>query len=55
MNADGSQPRNVSNSPKSAKGLADWSPNGKRLGFYSERGGNKLYAASGFPGLDQHQ
>lgn len=41
MNADGSQPRNLSRSPQSTEGLADWSPDGKRLVFYSDRGGNK--------------
>jgi TolB protein len=41
MNADGSQPRNVSQSPKSTEGLADWSPNGKYLVLYSDRPGNK--------------
>jgi Tol biopolymer transport system component len=41
MNSDGSHPRNVSNSPKSAEGLADWSPDGTRLVFYSDRSGNK--------------
>jgi Tol biopolymer transport system component len=41
MNSDGSHPRNVSNSPKSAEGLADWAPGGQRLVFYSDRSGNK--------------
>jgi Tol biopolymer transport system component len=41
MNSDGSHPRNVSNSPRSAEGLADWSPDGTRLVFYSDRSGNK--------------
>ncbi len=41
MNADGSQPRNVSQSPKSDEGMADWSPNGSRLVIYSDRSGNK--------------
>lgn len=41
MNSDGSQPRNVSNSPKSVEGLADWAPGGQRLVFYSDRSGNK--------------
>ena len=41
MNADGSRPRNLSNSPKSTEGLADWAPDGRRLVFYSDRGGNK--------------
>lgn len=41
MNADGSQPRNISNSPKSTEGLAGWSPDGRRLVFYSDRSGNK--------------
>lgn len=41
MNADGSQPRNVSRSPKSTEGLADWSPDGRRLVLYSDREDNK--------------
>ncbi len=41
MNADGSQPRNLSRSPQSTEGLADWSPDGRRLVFYSDLGGNK--------------
>ncbi|RPI51235.1 MAG: hypothetical protein EHM56_09770, partial [Chloroflexi bacterium] len=41
MNADGSKPRNLSRSPKSTEGLADWSPDERRLVFYSDRGGNK--------------
>jgi Tol biopolymer transport system component len=41
MNADGSQPRNLSRSPESTEGLADWSPDARRLVFYSDRGGNK--------------
>jgi len=31
----------VSQSPKSTEGLADWSPDGKRLVLYSDRSGNK--------------
>ena len=41
MGADGSNPTNVSNSPKSIEGLADWSPNGQRMVLYSTRPGNK--------------
>ncbi len=41
MNADGSNPRNVSRAPDSTEGLADWSPNGKNLVLYSDRPGNK--------------
>jgi len=41
MNADGSNPRNLSQSPQSTEGLADWSPDGKRLVLYSSRPGNK--------------
>ncbi len=41
MNADGSQQRNLSQSPQSTEGLADWSPDGKRVVFYSNRTGNK--------------
>jgi Tol biopolymer transport system component len=41
MNADGSQQRNLSQSPQSTEGLADWSPDGQRLVFYSNRTGNK--------------
>jgi Tol biopolymer transport system component len=41
MNADGSNPKNVSQSPKSTEGLADWSPDGKYLVLYSDRTGNK--------------
>jgi Tol biopolymer transport system component len=41
MNADGSEPRNLSRSPDSTEGLADWSPDARRLVFYSDRGGNK--------------
>jgi Tol biopolymer transport system component len=41
MGADGSNPRNVSNSPDTTEGLADWSPDGKSLVLYSDRPGNK--------------
>ena len=41
MGADGSNQRNVSNSPDSTEGLADWSPDGKALVLYSDRPGNK--------------
>jgi Tol biopolymer transport system component len=41
MNADGSNQRNVSNAPDSTEGLADWSPDGKRLVLYSNRPGHK--------------
>ncbi len=41
MNADGSNPRNLSRSHESIEGLADWSPDGKRLVLYSDRPGNK--------------
>jgi Tol biopolymer transport system component len=41
MNADGSQPRNISQSPDSTEGLADWSPDGRRLVLYSTLSGNK--------------
>jgi TolB protein len=41
MGADGSNPRNVSNSPDTTEGLADWSPDGKSLVLYSNRPGNK--------------
>jgi len=41
MNADGSNPKNVSQSPNSTEGLADWSPDGKYLVFYSDRSGDK--------------
>jgi Tol biopolymer transport system component len=41
MNADGSDQRNISNSPDTTEGLADWSPDGKRLVLYSDRSGNK--------------
>ena len=41
MGSDGSNPTNVSNSPKSIEGLADWSPNGQRMVLYSTRPGNK--------------
>ena len=41
MNADGSDPTNVTNAPDSAEGLADWSPDGRRLALYSDRPGNK--------------
>jgi TolB protein len=40
MNADGSNQRNVTRSPHT-EGLADWSPDGKRLVLYSDRPGNK--------------
>jgi Tol biopolymer transport system component len=41
MDADGSNPTNVSRAPESTEGLADWSPDGKRLVLYSDRPGNK--------------
>jgi Tol biopolymer transport system component len=41
MNANGSQPRNVSQSPSSDEGLADWSPDASRLVLYSDRSDNK--------------
>lgn len=41
MNADGSQPRNVSQAPGSTEGLADWSPDGRQLVLYSDRSDNK--------------
>jgi TolB protein len=41
MNADGSNPTNVSRAPKTVEGLADWSPDGRRLVLYSDRPGNK--------------
>jgi Tol biopolymer transport system component len=41
MNANGSNPRNISQSPKSTEGLADWSPDDRRLVMYSDRSGNK--------------
>ncbi|MBN1661325.1 MAG: PD40 domain-containing protein [Anaerolineae bacterium] len=41
MNADGSQPQNISRSPKTTEGLADWSPDGYSLVIYSDRPGNK--------------
>jgi TolB protein len=41
MNADGSNPVNVSKSPESIEGLADWSPDERRLVLYSDRPGNK--------------
>jgi Tol biopolymer transport system component len=41
MKADGSNQRNISDSPKSTEGLADWSPDGQRLVLYSSRPGNK--------------
>jgi len=37
---DGSNQRNVTHSP-STEGLADWSPDGRRLVLYSDRSGNK--------------
>jgi Tol biopolymer transport system component len=40
MRADGANQRNVTNAP-STEGLADWSPDGKRLVLYSDRPGNK--------------
>jgi TolB protein len=41
MNADGSNPRNVSRAPESTEGLADWSPDGNSLVLYSDCTGNK--------------
>ncbi|MGD8623761.1 MAG: hypothetical protein PVF47_14015 [Anaerolineae bacterium] len=41
MNADGSNARNISQSPNSTEGLADWSPDDRRLVVYSDRSGNK--------------
>jgi Tol biopolymer transport system component len=41
MNADGSNPKNISQSPKSTEGLANWSPDGRYLVLYSDRPGNK--------------
>jgi TolB protein len=41
MDADGSNPTNLTNAPDSVEGLATWSPNGRRLAFYSDRPGKK--------------
>jgi Tol biopolymer transport system component len=41
MNADGSNQKNLSKSPESTEGLADWAPDGRRLVLYSDRSGNK--------------
>jgi TolB protein len=41
MNADGSQPTNVTQTPDAEEGLADWSPDGKRLVLYHNGSGNK--------------
>jgi TolB protein len=40
MNADGSNQRNLTNSPSSDEHGAVWSPDGKRILFYSNRTGN---------------
>jgi TolB protein len=41
MNADGSNPQNITQAPESIEGLADWSPDGKALVLYSDRTGDK--------------
>jgi Tol biopolymer transport system component len=41
MGANGVDQTNLTQAPDSAKGLADWSPDGQRLVLYSDRPGNK--------------
>ena len=40
MMADGSQPRNLTNNPTSWDSVPDWSPDGNKIAFSSERDGN---------------
>jgi Tol biopolymer transport system component len=40
MKADGTRERNLTNSPGVQDGDADWSPNGRRIAFVSERDGD---------------
>ena len=59
MNADGSEQTNVTRAPDSTEGLADWSPDGKRLVLYSDRPGNKDVfvldlASSGWTNITKH-
>jgi len=40
MDADGSNQRNLTNSPASSDGWAEWSPDGQKIAFDTNRDGN---------------